>query len=446
MRIAWFCHRYHPCIGGSETFSREIVRRFVAAGDGVDVITSDAYDLWYFTDSRRRRVDGPQESWIDGAHVRRFAVRHFPLQRYVGRALSYVPHWPTRCRSASYMPILPGIERVRGDYDLVFALGYPFTIFSFAALRTARAAGAPLILTPFLHLGTPGDIVNRNYTKPHQVRLLREASLVVVQTNLERAAVLGWGIPTDRIHKLGMAVRHDEVTSGDGARFRASLGIPRDAFVVGQLGANDPNKGTNDLVRAVSMLNEQRAGAEPIRLVLAGARSPDFDAFVARLGPNTNHWLTILGILPEGQRASFYAALDVFAMPSRTDSFGIVFLEAWANGLPVIGAAAGGVAEVIEHGRTGFLVPFGDAAALAQAVDKLFSDRALAGRLGDAGRALVSAGHSWDDKFADFRAQAVACLNRRQSPTPKPGWRSALSESRLFATPHPRTSTASRRP
>jgi glycosyltransferase involved in cell wall biosynthesis len=424
MRIAWFSHRYYPCIGGSENFSREIVRRFVAGGDGVDVVTSDAYDLWYFTDSRRRRVDGPRESWVDGAHIRRFPVRHFPLQRYVGRVLSYVPHWPTRCRSASFMPILPGIERVRGDYDLVFALGYPFTIFSYAALRTARAAGAPLILTPFLHLGTPGDIVHRNYTKPHQIRLLREASLVVVQTNIERDAVVRWGISPERVFKLGMAVRHDEVTGGDGEHFRSALNLPQNALVVGQLGANDPNKGTNDLVRAVSLINAQRRAEDPIRLVLAGARSPDFDAFVAQLPPESARWLTILGMLPDGQRASFYAALDIFAMPSRTDSFGIVFLEAWANGLPVIGAAAGGVADVIEHGMTGLLVPFGSPPELAQAIASLAQDLTFARRLGEAGRHLVSLGHSWDDKFAALRANAAACLkskSRKSAAVPLAG-------------------------
>ena len=57
-------------------------------------------------------------------------------------------------------------------------------------------------------------------------------------------------------------------------------------------------------------------------------------------------------------------------MPSRTDSFGIVFLEAWANALPVVAADAGGVPEVVRHEETGLLVPFGDlnrlSAALAQ--------------------------------------------------------------------------------
>ena len=81
----------------------------------------------------------PVESKVDGATVRRFPVKHLPLQRYFGRLLSYAPHWPTRCVAASYMPILPGIGRVRGDYDAVFAVGFPYTIFSYAAYLTARA-------------------------------------------------------------------------------------------------------------------------------------------------------------------------------------------------------------------------------------------------------------------------------------------------------------------
>src|SRR5919206_129032 len=59
MRIAWFTHRYHPCVGGAENYGRAMVRRFVAAGHSVDVLTSDAHDLWYFTDGRRRRVEAP---------------------------------------------------------------------------------------------------------------------------------------------------------------------------------------------------------------------------------------------------------------------------------------------------------------------------------------------------------------------------------------------------
>ncbi len=53
MRIAWFIHRYHPCVGGAENYGRAMVRRFVEAGHEVDVLTSNAHDLWYFTNKGR---------------------------------------------------------------------------------------------------------------------------------------------------------------------------------------------------------------------------------------------------------------------------------------------------------------------------------------------------------------------------------------------------------
>ena len=417
MRIAWFTHRYLPCIGGAETYGRAMVRRFVEAGHQVDVITSDALDLWYFVDPGRRRLDEPAEDRIDGARVLRLPIRHFPFQRYIKKLLSFTPHWPTRCRVASYMPVIPGLGRVRGDYDAVFAVGFPFTVFSYAALQTARAAGAPLILTPFLHLATPGDPVHKTYTMPHQVRLLAEADAVVVVTSLEANAVAGWGIPRERLLTMKMAVEHAEVTGGDGASYRARLGLPAGRPVVGQLSTLDPNKGTNDLIHAIARINASRPTDEPVHLLLAGRSSPDFEGFAAALPVSYRPWLTLLGPIPDEDRPRFYDAIDVFAMPSRTDSFGIVFLEAWANGKPVVAAAAGGVVEVVEHDRTGRLVPFGDVEALANAVGGLVDDPAEALRLGRAGRALVESGYTWDDRFAQLDARTHALIEARRGRT-----------------------------
>jgi glycosyltransferase involved in cell wall biosynthesis len=410
MKLAWFTHRYHPCIGGAETYGRAMVRRFVAAGHEVDVFTSDAHELAYFIDPRRRRVDAPAESVVDGARVRRFATRHVPLQRYIGKLLGYAPHWPTRCRRASYMPILPGIERVRGAYDAVFGVGFPFTVFSYAALRTAQAAGAPLVLTPFLHLATPGDAVHRSYTRPHQVRLLAAADLVVVPTELEAAALRGWGIDRTRILHLPMAIEHAEVTGGDGARFRTRWAIPPDAALVGQLGALDPNKGSTDLIRAVQQLNTERDESARVYLVLAGAATPVFDAFAAALPADAARWLRLTGPLPAVDVPDFYAAIDVFSMPSRTDSFGIVFLEAWANARPVVAAAAGGVVEVVQHDRNGLLVPFGDPRRLAGALGRLLCDGNLAARLGEAGFRQVIGGYTWDERYAALESRLGGLL------------------------------------
>jgi len=417
MRIAWFSHRYFPCVGGAENYGRAIVRRFVAQGHEVDVLTSDAHDLWYFTDRSRRRVEEPSETEVDGARVRRFAVRHRPFQRYVGRLLSYAPHWPTQCRADSFMPILPGIERVRGNYDAVFAVGFPYTVFSYAGLQTARNARAPLILTPFLHLATPGDPVRKYYTKPHQIRLLRAADAVVVQTSLEADVVRDWGVPDARILTLGMAVEHQEVTGGDRQALRRRLNIPQGRTVVGHLATLDPNKGSTDLVRALARLNESRPSEAPIHLVMAGPSSPCFERFLSEFPDGPPHWLSLLGPLPLDQRADFFAAIDLFSMPSRTDSFGIVFLEAWANGLAVVAADAGGVPEVVRHNETGLLVPFGDLDRLCRALDDLLANPDRARSLGDAGRKLVERGYTWDDRYQTLLARTELAIADPQHGT-----------------------------
>ena len=434
MKFAWFIHRYHPCVGGAENYGRAMVRRFVEAGHQVDVFTSDAHDLWYFTDRSRKKIDAPPESLVDGARVHRFAVKHLPLQRYFGRALSYVPHWPTRCVAASYMPILPGLSRVRGSYDAVFAVGFPYTVFSYAAWRTAKSAGAPLLITPFLHLATPGDPVNRAYTRPHQVRLLAEAETVIVQTNLEANAVRDWNIPDDRILRLGMAVEHAEVVGGDPQRLRTGLNIPENAPVVGHLATLDPNKGTNDLVSSVAKLNQSRSASNPIVLILAGPSSPDFERFFRESSAESWPWLKRLGPLPLTDRADFFASLNVFSMPSRTDSFGIVFLEAWANGLPVVAADAGGVPDVVRDGEAGFLVPFGDLNRLSGSIASLIDDPLMARKLGEAGKKMVAQGYTWEDRFATLEGRVcklIASQSGRPGRIPRPH-RTVVSDSKAI--------------
>ena len=404
MKLAWFIHRYHPCVGGAETYARAMVRRMVADGHEVDVFTSDAHDLWYFTDRTRRRVDAPGVSEVDGAVVHRLPVQHFPFQKYVGRLLSYSPHWPTRCRWESYMPVIPAVERVEGRYDAAFGVGFPFTVFSLAARKVARAAGSPLILTPFLHLSTPDDPVSRHYTRPHQARLLREADLVVTPTALEARVVESWGVAASNLLTLPMAIEPGAVCGGDGLRLRSRLGIGPSEPVVGQLGALDPNKGTIDLVRALREINKRRIVNNPVHLVLAGAPSPAFEASLAESPAAPEPWLHVLGPIPAGDVPDFYDAIDLFAMPSRTDSFGIVFLEAWANGKPVVAAEAGGVVEVVRHEENGLLVPFGAVPEIAGSIERLLRDRGLAERLARAGREVATGpGSSWDDRYDVLR-------------------------------------------
>ena len=80
---------------------------------------------------------------------------------------------------------------------------------------------------------------------------------------------------------------------------------------------------------------------------------------------------------------SAYAAMDVFVLPSRDEGFGLVFLEAMAVGVPVVGTRVIGSEDAVEDGTTGLLVPYADAPALTRAVRRLLGDAELACRLRD---------------------------------------------------------------
>jgi glycosyltransferase involved in cell wall biosynthesis len=107
-------------------------------------------------------------------------------------------------------------------------------------------------------------------------------------------------------------------------------------------------------------------------------------------------------------------AADVFVLPSRSEAFPNGAIEAMASGLPVVASAVGGLLDLIEPGRTGMLVPPGDTAALAAALRQLFTERALAARLGEAAREQVHQRYSFERMVTSFEELYLAGLGARQ--------------------------------
>jgi glycosyltransferase involved in cell wall biosynthesis len=110
-----------------------------------------------------------------------------------------------------------------------------------------------------------------------------------------------------------------------------------------------------------------------------------------------------LGVLDARQKRDFFAALDIFALPSRSDSFGLVLLEAWANGVPNVGYRAGGIGWVIRDEKDGLLVRCGDIAGLAEAMLRLAADTKLRHFLGAAGQERTQQEFEWTTKLEIVR-------------------------------------------
>src|SRR5262249_44899161 len=232
----------------------------------------------------------------------------------------------------------------------------------------------------------------RAYLQPALQAMLHAADRVFVQTDVERAALLERGFAQEKVILQGLGVDAAECTGGDGWAARAGWGAGLGDVVVGHLANNSREKGSVDLLRAA-----QRAWQRGARfhLVLAGPEMPNFRTFWRHYRPAGP--VRRLGVLDDRAKRDFFAGLDVFALPSYSDSFGLVLLEAWANGVPNLAYRARGGAGVIRHEEDGLLVRCGDVEALSGALARLAGDAGLRRRFGDAGRERAARDFRWED-------------------------------------------------
>jgi glycosyltransferase involved in cell wall biosynthesis len=343
--------------------------------------------------------------------IERFPIAHVPPNRFGFRALhrlraelDRLPATTPLVRGLSaFTPPVPGLASALregpGRFDVVHGMNLTIEGPLLAALSHAREADVPFLVSPLIHLGeSERSVVRRYYTMRHQIELVRRADVVFAQTDTEVDYLVGRGIPRERLVVVGPGVDVAQAAGGDAEAGRRWLGV--DGPIVCSLGAMAYDKGTFHVVEAMERL---WADGSDATLVLAGERMEQLDRFLAGRRESTRQRTRVLGYVTDEQRRNLLAAASAMAMPSRTDSFGIAYMDAWLNGCPVIGAAAGGVPSVVEDGRSGLIVPFGDVPALANAIDRLLADRDLGERMAAAGAARVRQHHTWDHVYDRVR-------------------------------------------
>ncbi|AZM46821.1 D-inositol-3-phosphate glycosyltransferase [Streptomyces sp. WAC 06738] len=226
-----------------------------------------------------------------------------------------------------------------------------------------------------------------------------------------RVAIVRPGVNLDVFRPGGPEGRADSR-----ARARAALGLPQDAFVPLFAGRIQPLKAPDVLLRAVALLLERDpALRERLVVPVVGgpsgsglARPAALQKLAAKLGISD----VVRFTPPVAQQAlaRWFRAASVLVMPSYSESFGLVALEAQACGTPVVAAAVGGLPVAVRDGVTGLLVDGHDPADFAGALGRLAADAALARRMG-AAAAGHAAGFGWDAAAratADVYAAAIA--------------------------------------
>jgi len=397
-RLLFVVHRSWPCLGGAERHIWEWAARSAAAGFDVTLATTDARDIEYFHDPTKRRLSTSDER-RQGVGIRRFPIYHPPpwlrsRLLHAGRSLPGKYYRLAFGYPEVFLPRYLAWTRLsRERFDLVHAGVLPHLFLMAPAVAFARRTGAKVVATPLTHIGEPHrqDGGDPHFVSENILGLLRGCDAVTANTAFEAAALARMGVPAARLRVLGPGVTPAEVAGGCGERFRQRYGI-RGPIVL-SISTQTHEKGSHHVVEAMKLLWARGSDAT---LVLLGQVLPDFDTYFLAQEPRVFERTVVLDRADDQTKRDALDACDLFVMPSRADSFGIVYLEAWLYGKPVVGCFAGGVPDVVTDGEDGLLLPFGDIHMLAETVLELLRTPALRTALGERGRRKVHARHTWD--------------------------------------------------
>ena len=259
-----------------------------------------------------------------------------------------------------------------------------------AAALLAGNARPPVVVHTF-----HGHVL-RGYFDPLRTRAFRQlertlarstTALVAVSPQVRDDLVELDVAPATRFAVVRLGIELDQRVSpgsNDRGETRRVLGIGERPFTVGWIGRMTGIKRTDDVLLAFKSLRERGIDA---RLCLVGD-GPDRDQ-VERRAHELGVMRETLFLGYQEQVASFFAAFDVFILPSANEGTPVTAIEALAAGKPVVATRVGGIPDVVRDGEDGFLVAPGDVEALADRLAQLATDDALRERMGEGARARV---------------------------------------------------------
>ena len=394
MKILHIVQGYHPVVGGSEWLVKNLSEQLVARyQDEVTVFTPAASKPAYFW----RNEGGPLP--VGTEQINGVTVRRFPLFRGLRLVRMLLAHGFHRfglpyhdwARTIQVGPLIFGLPKaiVNSEAEIVFATAFPF-MHMYYAVAGARRAGVPVVLLGAIHTADTWG-----YDRQMMYNAIAQADATIAHTSFERDHLTARGIAADKIHVIGAGVNVEAIAGGNGRLIRERYNLGNDPVLL-VLGRQSELKRLDTVIEAMPHIWAQQPNA---RLLMAGARtnySAHLDEQIVALPPAQQAKIILINDFPESEKPDLLAAADLLVHPSGNESFGIVFVEAWAAGKPVIGADVGALASLIAEGEDGLLFHFGDAANLAQKVGQLLAQPAQRAALGAAGREKVLANYTWE--------------------------------------------------
>ena len=292
-----------------------------------------------------------------------------------------------------------GVEKLvrKHNVDLIHAhFAYPEGVVGLVAKkRTGRRLlvtlhGYDILVEPTVNYGCRLDPEIDRVVR----RVLREADGVIAASSATYNAAVELGCPSSRLALVPNAVYMKEFCP-DASFAREKLGL-RNYPVVFTLGSHEPHKGMEYLIRAIPLV--LREVPDAIFVIGGDGSLRNYHESLAKSLVVSGN-VVFTGRIARQEVSYYYAASDVFVIPSIVEAFGLVIIEAMACGKPVIGTNVGGIPDTIIEGLTGFLVSPRDPRGLSEKIVLLLKSSRLRGEMGRAGKEIVKKKFNMEERI-----------------------------------------------
>lgn len=394
MKILHVVQGYFPVIGGSENLVKNLSEQMaVNYNDDVTVFTAAATKPIYFWKDEGEAMSAGVEQ-INGVRVRRFPVsKRFQFMRMIAARGFYRLKLPyhDQMRTWQVGPIIPKLPQAiaESDADVIFATSFPFK-HMYDAVKGAKQANRPVVLLGAIHTEDKWG-----YDRRMMFTAIKQADAYVAHTVFERDFLVARGVDTHKIHVIGGGVAVVDFSDVDNTAVRTKYNLPDGPLIV-VMTRQSALKRLDTIVEAMPLVWQVHPEAG---LLLAGAKRDYSDKLawrIAQLPPDRQKKIVQVHDFADEEKPQLLAAGDMLVHTSGYESFGIVFVEAWAAGKPVIGANVGSISSLIDAGKDGLLFEFGDPQSLAQQIITLLNQPAAGLTMGQAGREKVLQNYSWE--------------------------------------------------
>jgi glycosyltransferase involved in cell wall biosynthesis len=412
MKILHLLQNYYPSIGGTQIFYQRISENLVAVyGDEVEVYTTNSL---YGPDKDNFKHIPITSEEINGVKVTRFPLQrwHRPVTKLMAKAIAKLTgSVPEKIQQYNTGPVSASLTNAlkNTSADIISASSSLYSYMHYPLWRTQLKAPKPFVFQGAIHFS------EQKHKIPFSQKTLdaiKSSEFYMANTLYEKNRLIELGVNPVNIIVAGSAVAMQDFLPVQDNSMSSQFSFAEQDIVAAYIGRLEPTKGLPILLEAFGKAKNNKP---QLKLIIAGFKSGyslELEKIIQQLPDDIRKDIFLIYDLTKSQKRELYQFIHFLILPSVNESFGMVFLEAWASKKPVIGAKIGAIQSVVDDGVDGLLFTPNSATDLSDKIIQLAQSTDLQHQMAMKGYHKTLSCYTWEIITEKYRAVYVEAIKK----------------------------------